>query len=242
MSYSDYIIYVDESGDHGLINIDPEYPVFCLAFCVIKKDDYINKIIPALHQLKFKYWGHDNVNLHASDIRKQTGNFAFLRSSPETREEFYQNLNNAIEAAPMKIIASVIDKYALVKRYAKPFNPYEISMLFCLEQIVDFLIRQGEKEKIVHVIFEGRGKKEDNDLELEFRRICDNQGSWGYKAIDFRVVNFQSFFVNKNCNLSGLQLSDLVARPIALKTIRPEQDNRAYEIIKDKIIARKNFP
>ena len=30
--YSDYIVYVDESGDHGLKTIDENYPVFVLAF------------------------------------------------------------------------------------------------------------------------------------------------------------------------------------------------------------------
>ncbi|UUE99924.1 DUF3800 domain-containing protein [Xanthomonas hortorum pv. pelargonii] len=30
--YSNYIVYVDESGDHGLETLDPNYPVFVLAF------------------------------------------------------------------------------------------------------------------------------------------------------------------------------------------------------------------
>ena len=30
--FSKYVVYVDESGDHGLKNIDPNYPVFVLAF------------------------------------------------------------------------------------------------------------------------------------------------------------------------------------------------------------------
>ena len=30
-TYSDYIVYVDESGDHGLKTIDENYPVFVLA-------------------------------------------------------------------------------------------------------------------------------------------------------------------------------------------------------------------
>ena len=30
-TFSDYIVYVDESGDTG---DDPEFPVFCLAFCI----------------------------------------------------------------------------------------------------------------------------------------------------------------------------------------------------------------
>jgi len=38
-NFSDYIIYVDESGDHGLERIDPEFPIFVLAFCIIRKSD-----------------------------------------------------------------------------------------------------------------------------------------------------------------------------------------------------------
>jgi hypothetical protein len=30
MDFSDYIVYVDESGDHGLVNIDTQYPIFVL--------------------------------------------------------------------------------------------------------------------------------------------------------------------------------------------------------------------
>ncbi len=33
---------------------------------------------------------------------------------------------------------------------------------------------------------------------------------------------------------SGLQLADLVARPIGLKTVRPQQENRAFEVLMKK--------
>lgn len=36
-SFSDYIVFVDESGDHGLVSIDPEYPIFVLGFCIFNK-------------------------------------------------------------------------------------------------------------------------------------------------------------------------------------------------------------
>ena len=35
--FSDYVVYVDESGDHSLERIDPDYPVFVLALCVFHK-------------------------------------------------------------------------------------------------------------------------------------------------------------------------------------------------------------
>ena len=32
--FSDFMVYVDESGDHSLTSIDKSYPIFALAFCV----------------------------------------------------------------------------------------------------------------------------------------------------------------------------------------------------------------
>lgn len=33
---------------------------------------------------------------------------------------------------------------------------------------------------------------------------------------------------------SGLQLADLVARPIGLSLLRPDQENRSFEVLKEK--------
>ena len=38
--FSDYVVFVDESGDHGMQNIDPQFPIFVLVFCVIVKVEY----------------------------------------------------------------------------------------------------------------------------------------------------------------------------------------------------------
>jgi hypothetical protein len=78
MSFGNYIVYVDESGDHGLDKIDPEYPIFVLAFCIFKKMDYISDIVPAIQKFKFRYWGHDAVVIHEHEIRKSmAGDFRY---------------------------------------------------------------------------------------------------------------------------------------------------------------------
>ena len=41
-------------------------------------------------------------------------------------------------------------------------------------------------------------------------------------------------FSDKKVMSSGLQLADLVARPIGLRTLRPEQSNRAFEVLMKK--------
>lgn len=39
--FSDYLVFVDESGDHNLVTIDPQFPVFVLLFAILRKDDYV---------------------------------------------------------------------------------------------------------------------------------------------------------------------------------------------------------
>ena len=96
--------------------------------------------------------------------------------------------------------------------------------------------------KHVHVIFECRGKDEDRQLELEFRRICDDNQQWGYQKRDFTRMRIEPVFVKKAANSAGWQLADLTARPMALNTLRPDQPNRAMEVIRTKLGRIKVFP
>ena len=76
------MVYVDESGDPNLKKINPNFPVFVLTLCVVKKEVYAEKIIPEMSKFKFRHFGHDMVVLHERDIRKQTGDFRKLFKTP----------------------------------------------------------------------------------------------------------------------------------------------------------------
>ena len=240
--FSDYAVYADESGDHGLVSIDPEYPVFALTFCMIRKSDYADTVVPAIQRFKFDFWGHDAVVLHEHAIRKSKGDFAILMADPDLRTRFYQRLNGLIEAAPITLFASVIDKLHLKEKYSNLWNPYRVALFFCMEQLLFNLIQKKQAGKKTHIIFESRGKKEDQELEIEFHRISSNEENRGYPRTDFQSIPFDIRFISKAANSTGLQLADLMARPTALHTLRPEQTNRAYEIIEPKLAALKNFP
>lgn len=84
-----------------------------------------------------------------------------------------------------------------------------------------------------HIVVEKRGKKEDNELELAFRRICDGESSLP------RDLPFSLIFADKKANSTGLQLADLVARPIGLHIIRPQQNNQAFEVLEKKLYSSK---
>lgn len=240
--FSDFIVYADESGDHGMVNIDPQYPMFALTFCVMRKDAYTAEIIPAMQGLKFGIWGHDTVVLHEHEIRKSLGPFGVLRTDRALRTRFMDELNALIETAPMTIFASVIHKEKHRAKYANPWNPYEIALHFCMERLHRMLTAEKQHGKTVHVVFESRGAREDAELELEFRRIAGHDSHWGYRRHDFSRFDFQPVFIPKAANASGLQLADLTARPIALSQLRPGQPNRAFDIIRPKLGGLKCFP
>ncbi len=231
-NYSDYIVYVDESGDHGLSNIDKDYPIFVLVFCIFKKLDYI-KIINSVLDVKFEYFGHDMVVLHESDIRRRKGFFKTL--SKIQQDNLNKSLANLIEKNDFTIVSSVIKKQDLKDKYTQANNPYHVAMGFCLERLYQFLEENNSQDKIINVVFESRGKNEDKELELEFRRWCDGDNYFN------KSINFDIKLVSKKTNSTGLQIADLIARPIGMSILRPEQPNQAFDIIKSKFRTYKGY-
>lgn len=226
-NFSDYIVYVDESGDHGLVSIDVEYPVFVLVFCIFQKQEYIDNITPALGRFKMQFWGHSEIVLHERDIRKPKNEFTILFDS-SIRQTFLRELSRLISSTSFTIVASVVDKKKLMSQYSKPDNPYEISLSFGLERVFRYLDDIDQSDRRTPVVVERRGKREDEELELSFRRIRDG-ANYLNKKLPYDLI-----IIDKKANSTGLQIADLTARPIGIKTLRPDQPNQAYDIILQK--------
>lgn len=78
---------------------------------------------------------------------------------------------------PFSLVSVVIRKDILQTHYKTPENPYHIALQYGLERVHGFLCQQGQWQlgrppnPAAHFVVEKRGKNEDDDLELEFRRI-----------------------------------------------------------------------
>ncbi len=225
--HSEYIAYVDESGDHSLTSIDASYPIFVLSFCVFKKEYYAHTVTPTLRMLKFQTFGHDMVVLHEQDIRNKTGAFKFLGKMQ--REHFLERLNSLVAATDFTLIAPVIDKHKLKKQAFGDTHAYHLAMRIGLEKLFSFIQMQTQEHCLTYVICEARGRTEDQALELEFRRVCDGHNSL-QKALPFDLI-----IADKKSNSEGLQFADLAARPIGLSVLRPGQPNRALQILEKKL-------
>ena len=92
-----------------------------------------------------------------------------------------------------------------------------------------WLAEHGQIDSMTPVVLEMRGRREDDALELEFRRVCDRQN---YRGL---ALNLEAHFVSKAANVPGLQLADLIARPIGRHVLDPAQPNRAYDVIERKL-------
>jgi hypothetical protein len=225
--FSDYIVYADESGDHNLVSINPQNPVFVLVFCVFNKNHYVRDVVPLWQSIKFKFFGHDSIVFHGHEIRKQHGDFNILINA-NTNAAFMEDVNSALSQTPFTVIAAVIDKSRHVKKYLDPGNPYDIALTFCMERLHRHLIEK-KQSATTHVLFERRGRTEDQLLELEFRRIADGRNAIGkMPELDIRMMD-------KKHNSTGLQIADLVAHPIGRHVINPGQPNRAFDIVRTKL-------
>ena len=236
--FSDYIVFVDESGSPTLSPIDPNHPVFVLVFCVFNKQIYCDVIQPAVKRLKFEFFGHDMAGLHSSDIRKRRGDFSWLMAS-EKRAAFLARLDEVVSNAEVDIIATVIDKRQPFVGSDHPRNdPYYMALRYCLYRLNVFLRDQSQSGRVTHIVAESRGKREDAQLLQEFnlhRRKSEQvarpfRTHWWAERLPMELL-----FAEKKINSAGLQLADLFGHPIGRHAINPSQPNHAFEIVERKI-------
>lgn len=203
------IIYVDESGSPRPNQPDPNYPIFVLAGCVFDSATYVNGIANAVCCLKFAHFGSDAPILHEAEIRKRLGPFGF-KGNQAKQEAFLSELDDTLHHHVPEIIAVA----------AKPSAATHDLAISAIEELVDIAARTSNTR--THWIFERRGRREDANLETALTAIAQpDRHTWE--------------FVPKSRGLPGLEMADMVARPIGLSVIRPGQPNRAVERIQAKL-------
>lgn len=165
--------------------------------------------------------------LHSREIRKSSDDFSILLNQG-VRDRFITAVNYVVEGAPVSLIAAAIDKQRHIQKYHDPDNPYKIALTFCMERLQRFLLERRQEDRKTWILVEQRGRKEDDDLELEFRRIAAGGNQVG------PMPNLDIRFMDKKHNSAGLQMADLLAYPVARHIIDPNQPNRAYELTEPK--------
>lgn len=224
--------FIDETGDHGLTYVDPNFPVFLLVGCLISVDDLV-AVENNVKLLKREIFGSDGVILHSSDIRRHEGPFQVLFDH-ELKQRFYERLNQVMGESSFRIVAVGLDKSAYIKNFGlSGEDPYA----FCLTQLMMDMVRclsVGDGDSKVQMMIERRGRKEDAKLVSHYNRIMD-KGTGIMTAEEFknRVIDLDPR--SKLDNIIGLQLADLCAYPLARHLLRPTEPYPSYGVIADKV-------
>jgi hypothetical protein len=202
-----HLVYVDESGSPSSSRTDPNYPIFVMTACIFDPDDYSSRLIPAVAALKLRHLGSDSPVLHESEIRKRLGIFNF-KGDVQARTAFIEGLSSVVQGCVPRVVAAVVDRSDL----ARDADQAALQALWG-----GF---RGCSSGPSHWVFERRGKREDAAVSRAF-------GSLSLSCATHE-------FVSKGRGLAGLEMADMLARPIGLSVLRPAQPNRALEGLRNR--------
>ncbi len=228
---SEYIGFLDESGDHSLANTDPDFPMFVLSLVLVRREIYQDIVLVEMNELKLRYWNHEGINFHSRDIRKKQGAFSELVRNLQY-SQFVLDLTKLMERLEYELFVVAINKAKLKQRYSQAQNPYELSLKFLMERLLRCISERNISK--LPIIAEARGKVEDNALKAVFFDIF-SRGTEYHKREEFQGCQFTLEFQKKSNNIAGIQIADLCAYPCARYSIDPEKANPAFDVVRKHI-------
>jgi hypothetical protein len=212
-------LYIDESGDHHYHDYsdskydEPSLRYLGLMGVVIEKEIYqkAHGNLEALKQKHFVYDPDAPIIFHRTDIIHKKGPF-FVLKNPQKEIEFNNDLLNFLKALDLTLIVVVIDKKAYIERYKKSaFHPYHHALTAMLERYCGYLNFWNSRGD---TLVEHRGKKEDGNLEKAYSYVFNNGTYYHPPSFFQRALTSKEVKVkDKNANISGLQIADLLAHP-----------------------------
>lgn len=220
-------MFLDESGDHNLRVIDPQYPLFVLGGVIVDKDYAEGELTERMTGFKRELFGREDLILHTADITRNRNGFERLKDAG-FRQAFYEQLNALMADLRYSVVACAIRKDQHLSRYGvAALDPYLLSLDVLVER---FCMDVGNIEGGGLIVAERRDPTLDHELELAWLNL-KIQGTRFLQAkqIERRILAMN--LRDKKANLAGLQLADLVVTPIGRKVLGKtvKEDYRVVE-------------
>lgn len=224
------ILFLDESGDHNLAVIDPQYPLFVLGGVIVDKDYAEGPMTDAVRDFKRRLFGCDDIILHTADITRNRNGFEAMKNAA-FRERFYAELNELMRGLDYQVVACAIRKDEHIARYGvAALDPYLLSLDLLVER---FAFEVGNVPDGGLIVAERRDPTLDHELELAWLNL-KIQGTRYQKAKDIEKRILAMNLRAKSENIVGLQLADLVVTPVGRHVLgKPSKED--FEIVRSKL-------
>jgi len=238
------LVFIDESGDHNLNysqNTDP-YDVFVLGAVCFNEEEYSSFDLN-FKKLKKKLFGSEHFIIHTAELTRPAKSKDICNRrmlNPDFRADFYSRMNDLISQTKVTAITCAIQKRQLIlQKGLEVEDPY----LFSFKTILDKIMFHLPQEEKCFIYPEKRTYIEDLKLESEFL-LAKVTGTKRFKANQIRNSVERFELKDKQANLSGSQLIDLLVTPVGRSIIgknpKPAGNEISFEVIQQKI-AQKDF-
>lgn len=211
-----YRLYVDEVGNDDLGNVaDVRHRYLSLTGVAIHHDHVRDHATPNLNRIKadiFRQHDPDQpVILHRKEIMNKRGVFGVLNDGTVCAE-FDRRLLDYLRQTEYTVFTCLLDKKGmLAQQHWRQNHPYHYMMEILVEKYTQWLERQGDTGDIMPEM--RRGEK-DKALQRAYERVR-NRGTYYVSAARMQsaLLAKQLKFRDKDANVTGLQICDLIAHP-----------------------------
>jgi hypothetical protein len=218
-----YRLYLDESGTPSYEDCgSTDRQFLCITGVIISLEETKQKLFPALEQLKDEFFPSHHpdhpVILHRDEIVKKSGSFWPLRDDV-INKKWEERIIKILEETEFRCISVVINKTSYKSKYGNAaHHPYLFVLNVILERYIKFL---EDKNENGDVMAESRGGNEDMKLKGEYKSLY-SRGTYYDSPIRFQncLTSKEIKIKNKNQNVSGLQLADLICHPLKYLILR----------------------
>jgi hypothetical protein len=222
-------LFLDESGDHDLSLIDPQYPLFVLGGVIVEQDYAEGELADRLSKFKRDLFGRTDIVLHTADIVRNRNGFERMKE-PAFRERVYRELNTLMAGLSYTVVACAIRKDEHLARYGvAALDPYMLSLDILVERFCFEIGRDGRGV----IVAEKRDPTLDRELDLAWLNL-KIQGTRFVQAKDIEARVLGLNLRAKTDNIAGLQLADLVVSPIGRHVLgKPEKED--FRVVREKL-------
>lgn len=196
--------YMDEAGNTGRKCDEPTQPIHLILSLTVDEEQ-----VAALHEHIRETarqhcpddCGSDGFEFHGHDLFSGRGYFADV--SPAKRIAIYDDILKGIELIEGEVIVRGVEKAGLQRRYARPYHPHDIALMYTIESI-----ERMARDHDCRVLLVADEAKEIEDTALRDLANYQELGtSWGWKTEQIDHIVDTIHFVPSHSN-GGIQLAD----------------------------------